>query len=532
MTHEPASGWREEFAKIVGDTNVLASAEEIARAEANVTGLHRRVAALVRPASTAEVQRLVQAAIRFHVPLYPYSRGCNWGLGSRLPVRDGACLVDLSRMNRIREVNARHRYAVVEPGVTQQQLYEYIVQNRLPLMINVIGAGGGTSMLGNALERGIGYFSSRAGTLSGMEVVLGNGTLLRTGFGDESASALTHIYKHGVGPGLDGLFYQSNFGIVTAAGIELLPQQPCRCSVIAKIRDAARLPELVNILGDLRRRDVIRMVTHIGNVNRTFDTLAPLVYEQLGPNRTREQAEALLAQEGFGPWSAVSSVAGEPEEVRHAVGMIRRALRGVASVAVLDDARLAKISRLLRFFSFLPAARRKASVLRAVMPVYGLSQGIPTDEPLKALYWGAGLEPPSDAVVNPDWSEAGYLYVLPLFPLDGAVAGAVAAEAERRAAARGFKPAMTFNIMDERCLELVLSISFPRSQPERAQSAQAFADEILDVYAARGFRAYRVGVHQMGRVVRAGDPFWETARAIKRTLDPHDIIAPGRYSLD
>ncbi len=532
MTQASSSDWRAEFTAIVGAAHFQSSAESRAAVEANVTGIKRQVAAIVSPGSTDEVQRLVHAANRHRVALYPFSRGCNWGLGSRLPVRDGACLVDLSRMNRIREVNARHRYAIVEPGVTQQQLHEYIVQHKLPLMINVIGAGCGTSLLGNALERGIGYFSSRAGTLSGLEVVLGNGELMRTGFGDESASALTHIYKHGVGPGLDGLFYQSNFGIVTAAGIELLPQQPYRCSVIAKINDAARLPELVNALGDLRRREVIRMVTHIGNRNRTFDTVAPLVYEQLGPGRTRERAEALVSAEGFGPWSAVCSVAGEREEVRYAIRTIRKALRGLAAVSVLDDALLVKAERLLKFFSFLPAARRKALVLRAIKPVYGLSQGVPTDEPLRALHWGAGLEPPSGPVPNPDLSDAGYLYVLPLFPLDGAIAGAVAAEAEQRAAARGFKPAMTFNIIDERCLELVLSLSFPRTQPDRVESAQAFADEMLDSLARQGYRAYRVGVHQMKHVVQAGAPFWETARAIKRALDPNSIIAPGRYSLD
>lgn len=532
MAQDSRPLWLAEFAKIVGDENLRTDAAALSASVLNVTGLQRQIAAVVRPASTAEVQQIVLAANRHRTVLYPFSRGCNWGLGSRLPVRDGACLVDLSRLNRIREVNARHRYAIVEPGVTQQQLYDHLIRNQLPLVINVIGAGGGTSLLGNALERGIGYFSSRAGTLSGMEVVLGNGTLMRTGFGDESASALTHVYKHGVGPGLDGLFYQSNFGIVTAAGIELLPQQPCRCSVIAKITNADRLRDLVNTLGDLRRREVIRMVTHIGNYYRTFGTLAPLVYEQLGPGRTRERAEALLAAEGFGPWSAVSSVAGEASEVRLAIRAIRAALRGVADVTVLNDAMLGKAERLLNRLSFLPVARRKGLVLRAVKPVYNLSQGIPSDEPLKALYWGAGLEPPSGPVENPDQSEAGYIYVLPLFPLDGDVAAVVAAEAERRAEARGLKPAITFNILDERCLEMVLSVSFPRNDSERVQAAHAYADEVLDAYAARGYRPYRVGVHQMGRVVKAGDPFWETTRAIKHALDPNGIIAPGRYSLD
>lgn len=531
MSHASRPAWLDEALPLLGREHVITEPADLSRSTANVTGLDRQIAAVLRPGSTAEVQQIVALANRHGVPLYPFSRGCNWGLGSRLPVRDGACLVDLSRMNRIREVSAQHRYAVVEPGVTQQQLYDHLVARQLPLMLNVVGAGGGTSLLGNALERGIGYFHSRAGTLSGLEVVLGNGTLLRTGFGREDASALAHIYRHGIGPGLDELFYQSNFGIVTAAGIELLPRHPCRCSVIAKIHAPDRFADLVDAFADLRRNDVVRMVTHIGNYQRSFGTLAPLVYWHLGPERTRAQAEALLAAEGFGPWSAVASVAGEPPAVRHAVRSIRARLRGIASVSVMDDNRLAKAERILTACAFLPAARRKLAVLRAVRPVYNLSQGIPADEPLKALYWGAGLEPPQGPVENPDHSEAGYVYVLPLFPLDGKIGAAAAEEAERRARPYGIKPAMTFNVLDERCLELVLSVSFPRGDAERTRAAHAYCDELLDSLAAQGYRPYRVGVHQMGRVVKAGDPFWETARAIKRALDPNGIIAPGRYNL-
>lgn len=517
---------------IVGPAQCLTAPDELAPYAENVTGLSRTIRALLRPASTDEVQRIVAVANEHGLSLFPFSRGCNWGLGSRLPVRDGACLVDLSRMNRIREVNARHRYAVVEPGVTQQQLYEYIQQNNLPLVLNVIGSGSGTSMLGNALERGIGYFASRAGSLSGLEVVLGNGTVVRTGFGDESKSALTHVYKHGIGPGLDGLFYQSNFGIVTAGGIELLPRQPASCSVIAKIETADRLAALVDALGELRRNETIRMVTHIGNYNRTFDTLAPLIYEALGEGRTREEAEALLAAEGFGPWSAICSVAGSREQVRLAVRATRAALKGIATVDVMDDARFAAAERILKRLSFLPSMRRKALVLRAVKPVYGLSQGIPTDEAIRALYWGAGVESPAGAPGNPDHSAAGYLYMLPLFPLDGDVAAKIVAEAERRASTAGLHPAMTLNIIDERCLELVLSISFPRNQADRVRAAHDYVEQLLDAYEAMGYRPYRVGIQQMGRVVKEGDPFWETARAVKHALDPNNVIAPGRYSLD
>ena len=57
----------------------------------------------------------------------------------------------------------------------------------------------------------------------GLEVVLPNGELLRTGMGGMTGNELWHQYKYGFGPIVDGLFSQSNFGIVTRIGLWLMP---------------------------------------------------------------------------------------------------------------------------------------------------------------------------------------------------------------------------------------------------------------------------------------------------------------------
>ena len=57
----------------------------------------------------------------------------------------------------------------------------------------------------------------------GLEVVLANGDVLRTGMGAMPNSQVWHQYKYGFGPIVDGLFSQSNFGIVTRMGLWLMP---------------------------------------------------------------------------------------------------------------------------------------------------------------------------------------------------------------------------------------------------------------------------------------------------------------------
>ncbi len=523
----------EALVQAVGSAHLITTQDKLSPYAANVSGLQRSIPAVVRPASTAEVQQVVAVANQYRIPLYPFSCGRNWGLGSRLPARDGSVLVDHGRMNRIREVNAELGYAVVEPGVTQRQLYAYLQEHHLPLALNVIGSASDSSLLGNALERGIGYFASRAGSLSGLEVVLGNGTLLHTGFAHYPGVQTSHVYPYGIGPGLDGLFYQSNFGIVCSAGIPLTRRHGLHRSAILRIRDEDQLPGLVDALADLRRREVVRMVVHIGNRARTFTTLAPLIYEQMGATRSREGAEAMLQQEGFGPWSAVAGWSGTPDEVRATEREVRRVMQGRADVLVLSDERLARAGRLLDAFAFLPGARRKAMMLRAMAPIYGLSHGVPTDAALKSVYWAAGeCAPEGQEPLDPDQSVSGQLYFLPMLPLSGAVAVEAVALIDRETKARRIVAPMTLNLLDERCLEIVLTLAFRRDRPEEVDNAHACLAQLEDQFMKRGWPPYRVGLQSMTRMVQAGDPFWETALAIKRVLDPQGILSPGRYSLD
>ncbi len=182
--------------------------------------------AAVAPDNVEDVQKIVKIANTYKIPIYPISTGKNLGYGGSAPAYSGSVVLDLKRMNRILEVNEKSAYALVEPGVSYFDLYRYIQEKGLKLWVDVPDPGWG-SPVGNSLDRGGGYlykeYRNHFDSHCGMEVVLANGELLRTGMGAMPGAKTWQQYKSGFGPWIDGIFSQSNFGVVTKMGFWLLP---------------------------------------------------------------------------------------------------------------------------------------------------------------------------------------------------------------------------------------------------------------------------------------------------------------------
>jgi len=109
-------------------------------------------AGVLYPSTTVEIQAIVTIARQAGVSLYPISRGKNWGYGDACAVTHGQVVLDLSGMNRIREVNQDLAYAVIEPGVTQKQLFDHLQEQGIPLWFDCTGSGPEASIVGNTLE--------------------------------------------------------------------------------------------------------------------------------------------------------------------------------------------------------------------------------------------------------------------------------------------------------------------------------------------------------------------------------------------
>ena len=155
----------------------------------------RKIPNIWKPKSVSELKEILIEANRNRIPVYPISTGHNWGLGSKLPVSD-ASIIELKHLNEIVEVNEELSYARIQPGVTQLQLAEYLLENHPSLLLNVTGSDAHSSILGNALERGSGKNGQRVNDIRELKVLLSDGQEVRTGFGHPSPFYLHDIHLH------------------------------------------------------------------------------------------------------------------------------------------------------------------------------------------------------------------------------------------------------------------------------------------------------------------------------------------------
>ena len=147
LLHTPDGVTRDDFVTaiarfeaVVGPDNVLTSEERLTpyyKTMMPVDDQDYAMSAVVQPTATEQVQEIVRICNEFKVPVWPTSTGRNFGYGTYAQGSAGGhrhqVVIDFRHMNRILEVDAELGTALLEPGVTYQQLVDYLEENNIPL---------------------------------------------------------------------------------------------------------------------------------------------------------------------------------------------------------------------------------------------------------------------------------------------------------------------------------------------------------------------------------------------------------------
>ncbi len=521
----------EAWIDLLGIEYVIVDRPSLETAATATFSTHQQIPAILRPRDRQQVQECLKIANKYQIPVYPISSGKNWGYGSSVPVTDGCVLLDLSRLNRILDFNEELAYVTVEAGVTQTQLYEFLQQQKTRLWMDATGSSPATTIIGNVMERGFGHTpgGDRFANVCGLEVILPTGECIHTGFGRFPNAQTKPLYRWGVGAVLDGLFTQSNFGIVTQLTMWLMPAPEYFQAFYFSLADDAQLPHFIDALRPLRLNGTIRSAVHIGNSYKVLSSIRQYPWAETEGKTplSSEVMDYFRKTWDFGAWNGSGGLYGTKKQVAEARRLIKQALQGkVRKLQFIDDRTLTLATKLAKPYQWLTGTNLP-EMLKLIRPVYGLMQGIPTATQLASTYWRKKMEVPEDP--HPDRDGCGLMWCAPVLPLDGGHAVIAHRIIRDTVYRRGFEPLISMTLLTERCIGCVVSIVFDRNVAGEDKKAINCCDELYEKLTGAGYYPYRAGIQSMDKIDRGEGSYRELLQKLKGAIDPNSILAPGRY---
>jgi glycolate oxidase len=280
---------------------------------------HGAPLAVVRPRSTAEVQAVVRACLAHRTPLVP--RGAGTGLSGGANAVDGCVVLATEHMRDVVAVDPVERYAVVQPGVVNDDLRAACAEQGLwyppdPASSpwSTIGGNVATNAGGVCCVK---YGVTRDYVLE-LEVVNGLGEVVR--LGRRTAKGVAGYDMVGLMVGSEG-----TLGVVTEVTVRLRPARAPERTVVGyfdSVVDAGRAVEAVGAAGvtpsalELVDRHCLAAVDEWKNMGLSVDAAVVLLGRTDAPGPAGDaEAEAMLRsfELGGATWAAASTDPAEAE---------------------------------------------------------------------------------------------------------------------------------------------------------------------------------------------------------------------------
>jgi len=492
--------------------------------------------AVVYPTSAEQVQAVVRIAREFDVPIWPVSTGKNWGYGEKTACYPGGITMILERMNRIWQVDEELGYAVIEPGVSYKQLNDYLKEHGSSFWADTAGTTQYASVLGNALDKGRGLtpYADHFGCLCGMDVVLPDGRLLETGGGPQGNNQIRHTYKWGVGPYLDGLFAQSNLGIVVKTGIWLMPAP--ECFDFAAFEYTASEEKFGAFIDDLRKlvfQGALRARPHLANDFAMMCIFSQYPHDLLSGARflSEEAAAAWRKQYGVARWTFGCGLYGSPEEIKFQKRAIKQALGRYGLIrfvgmAIQENWRGQVFRKLAQLGNKLLG--KADAFYEAMIPAINLFRGIPTDFFVRQAYFKSYNEKPVGDI-DPARDQCGFIWIGPVVPFTSKHATQALDLAKPIFKQHEFDFFVELIVESARSLILLAGVFYDRNDPDEADRARAWYQDMHDAFLRHGYPTYRATTMKMADALDQNPVAKDMLASLKQALDPQNLIAPGRY---
>lgn len=463
-------------------------------------------AAVIKPTSTEEVQEIVRLANEHRIPLWPIGRGKNNGYGGPAPQVNGSIIVSFENMNRVLEINEELGYAMVEPGVSWIDLYEAIEAGGHDLAASIVDVGWG-GVVSNTLDHGLTYmpYSIDQASHCGMEVVLPDGDLIRTGMGAMDGNKTWPLYKRGLGPTSTELFMQSNYGIVTKMGYWLTPKPEVYMPLWLRSWNDDDIGPIVDALRELMLDGTIDMRPQFSNTLIMASMMSSRKDWWDGEGPLPEHIIDKIAKElDLGRWMMRFALYGDEAVVDHRYAKLKKRFESISGVEVTGE------------------KYEKSEWKNLQNPHEQIQIGIPNLDLYKMASWYGGEE----------GGHVDFSPVIPMTTTDTLTALSFMKEMVQEAGLDHMAGLLPINA---RSTTFINVLAFDTKDEDQTRRAYEVAKKMVAIAGKKGYGEYRahlsfmdLAADQFGFNNHSQRRFNET---IKDALDPNGILAPGKSGI-
>jgi len=493
---------------------------------------------IVKPVSSNELQKIILFANEFQCPFHTISTGKNWGYSDACGTQDNQIIIDLGLMNKILDYNKELGTITIEPGVTQGQVYEYLKEQGDEYWMDATGAGPKTSIIGNVAERGFGHSQNgdRFSNVTDLEVILPNAKIIKTGVSSFENARCATSYKWGVGPAIDGLFTQSNLGIITKLTLWLQPKPDAFKVLLFLLKDKESIHLFLDAVRKLKMNGTINSVVHIANSTRMLSMTNFYPWEKMNFNKplSADMTQQMLDRSNSSHWFGSIGMYGTNAQIKADLKCIKKAMKEsktVKKIILIDDKKLFIFGGLLGIFNRLGLFKKLTPLFNKLIICCDLLKGKSPENCVQGALWGLKNEniPIKLSSEDPLDYKAGLYWISPLLPMTGHDLKRMNSAIEPIFHEYGFDMQQTLSMVNGRSLASVLTISFDKRDLSQTKNALICHDKVFDKLFELGYIPYRLGNHSMKYMKLQKRENKDFLKSIKSMVDPNHLFSPNKY---
>ncbi len=466
----------------------------------NTLAVNRNANTVYAPRNIEELISLYRSLLAEGKSVAVNSTGRNWGYGCSAPVGENPELISLKNLNRIIELDSEHGLITLQPGVTYGQLAKYLEEAGAQWIAPVHGGGPNCSVIGNVLERGYGITpnENHFQALNHLKAILKDGSIYEGALTSLGQARLDKLFRHGIGPYLDGAFTQSGLGIVTQATIKLARRPEYTEMFFYSLKDSSQLSEVVKIIKGLKR-DLGNNVGGINLINRERMLSMLIDYpmdkiKSAQPLSEEELVEAARKNQ-VTDWCVVGAMYGEKKIVKEVRSIIKKRFKGIRKRGFFYNSSNRKfILWLTNLIPKVGSLDLKKSFSR-IEEAYKVLQGVPNNVALRLAYLKhENKQLVNQADLDPTRDHCGLIWYAPLVEMSEQKVLEYCQFIKESSELFGINSFITLTTIDDVCFDSTIPILFNRNNKKDVERAHLYYEHLLNEGAKRGFFPYRLNV--------------------------------------